>query len=59
MSGRLLVDFDTLPPSQRNAMWRCLMHPEIREYYVDRDRVVPEGSPTCAPPGPPIRMIGP
>ncbi|WP_231964553.1 MULTISPECIES: helix-turn-helix transcriptional regulator [unclassified Mycobacterium] len=41
--ARLLVDFDTLPPSQRNAMWLCLMHPEIREYYVDRDRVVREG----------------
>ncbi|GAB2739646.1 helix-turn-helix domain-containing protein [Amycolatopsis magusensis] len=40
---KLLVDFDTLPPSQRNAMWLCLLHPEIREYYVDRERVVREG----------------
>ncbi|MES4908011.1 MULTISPECIES: helix-turn-helix transcriptional regulator [unclassified Streptomyces] len=40
---RLLMDFDTLPPSQRNAMWLCLMHPEIREFYVDRERVVREG----------------
>ncbi|WP_431523752.1 helix-turn-helix transcriptional regulator [Mycobacterium shigaense] len=40
---QLLVDFDTLPPSQRNSMWLCLMHPQIREYYVDRDRVVREG----------------
>ncbi|MFI1385157.1 helix-turn-helix transcriptional regulator [Embleya sp. NPDC020886] len=39
----LLVDFDTLPPSQRNTMWLCLMHPEIREFYVDRERVVREG----------------
>ncbi|BCL26837.1 transcriptional regulator [Streptomyces aurantiacus] len=39
----LLLDFDTLPPSQRNAMWLCLMHPEIREFYVDRERVVREG----------------
>ncbi|MGW7411996.1 helix-turn-helix domain-containing protein, partial [Streptomyces sp. NPDC054863] len=39
----LLVDFDTLPPSRRNAMWLCLMHPEVRELYVDRDRVVREG----------------
>ncbi|QIB47548.1 helix-turn-helix transcriptional regulator [Streptomyces aureoverticillatus] len=41
--ARLLLDFDTLPPSRRNAMWLCLMHPEIRELYVDRARVVREG----------------
>jgi transcriptional regulator with XRE-family HTH domain len=39
----LLLDFDTLPPSRRNAMWLCLVHPEIREFYVDRERVVREG----------------
>ncbi|MGW5866435.1 helix-turn-helix transcriptional regulator [Streptomyces sp. NPDC055239] len=39
----LLLDFATLPPRQRNAMWLCLMHPGIRELYVDRDRVVREG----------------
>ncbi|WP_328315890.1 helix-turn-helix transcriptional regulator [Streptomyces sp. NBC_00388] len=42
MAG-LLTDFDTLPPEQRNAMWLCLMHPRIRELYVDRERVVREG----------------
>ncbi|SPT57082.1 helix-turn-helix transcriptional regulator [Actinomadura madurae] len=41
--ARLQLDFDTLPPSQRNAMWLCLMHPRIREHYVDRERVVREG----------------
>ncbi|MEV5949181.1 helix-turn-helix transcriptional regulator [Streptomyces sp. NPDC051993] len=41
--ARLLLDFGTLPPLQRNAMWLCLMHPEIREFYVDRERVVREG----------------
>ncbi|MGO4431472.1 transcriptional regulator, partial [Streptomyces sp. MCAF7] len=30
-------------PLQRNSMWLCLMHPEIRELYVDRERVVREG----------------
>ncbi|WP_369222529.1 helix-turn-helix transcriptional regulator [Streptomyces sp. R39] len=40
---RLLMDFGTLPPSRRNAMWLCLMHPEIREFYLDRERVVREG----------------
>ncbi|MFE3186534.1 helix-turn-helix transcriptional regulator [Streptomyces violascens] len=41
--AKLLVDFGTLPPPQRNAMWLCLMHPEIRDFYVDRERVVREG----------------
>ncbi|MFJ2262776.1 helix-turn-helix domain-containing protein [Streptomyces sp. NPDC087844] len=42
MAG-LLLDFGTLPPSQRNTMWLCLMHPEIREFSTDRERVVREG----------------
>ncbi|MFC4890959.1 helix-turn-helix domain-containing protein [Streptomyces beijiangensis] len=41
--ARLLLDFDTLPPSRHNAMWLCLMHPDIRERYVDRERIVREG----------------
>lgn len=41
--ARLLLDFGTLPPRQRNAMWLCLLHPEIRECYVDRARVVRDG----------------
>lgn len=41
--ARLLLDFDTLPPSQRNAMWLCLMHPGMRDFYVDREHVVREG----------------
>ncbi|MGX1854689.1 MmyB family transcriptional regulator [Streptomyces sp. NPDC055299] len=41
--ARRLRDFDTLPPSQRNSMWLCLMHPEIREFSLDRERVVREG----------------
>lgn len=40
---RLLLDFDTLPPSQRNSTWLCLMHPEIREFHVDRERLMREG----------------
>ncbi|WP_434444801.1 helix-turn-helix transcriptional regulator [Lentzea sp. E54] len=39
----LLVDFAALPPSQRNAIWVCLMHPRTRDLYVDRDEVVREG----------------
>src|SRR4051812_6904052 len=41
--ARLLLDFDTLPLSRRNAMWLCLMHPAMRELYVDRERVVRDG----------------
>jgi transcriptional regulator with XRE-family HTH domain len=41
--ARLLLDFDTLPPAQRNAMWLCLMNPKMRGFYVDRERVVREG----------------
>ncbi|MFE0104712.1 helix-turn-helix transcriptional regulator [Streptomyces sp. NPDC059009] len=41
--ARLLLDFDTLPPTQRNVMWLCLMHPLTREFYADRERVVREG----------------
>ncbi|GAA1958743.1 hypothetical protein GCM10009754_31370 [Amycolatopsis minnesotensis] len=40
--AKLLLDFDTLPPPQRNAMWLCLLRPESREFYVDRERVVRE-----------------
>lgn len=40
---RLLVDFETLPPQQRNLMWLCLLDPQIREFYTDRERVVREG----------------
>ncbi|MGW1990459.1 MmyB family transcriptional regulator [Embleya sp. NPDC001921] len=32
---------DQLP--RRNAMWLCLTHPQTRELYVDRERVVREG----------------
>ena len=42
MAG-LLVDLDTLPPKRRNAMWLCLMHPQVSAFYLDRERVVREG----------------
>lgn len=40
---RLLLDFDTLPPSQRNSMWMCLLHPGMRDFFADRERTVREG----------------
>ncbi|MCD2191170.1 helix-turn-helix transcriptional regulator [Actinomycetospora soli] len=42
MAG-LMLDFDTLPPSRRNAVWLCLMHPRLRESYLDREAVVRDG----------------
>ncbi|MCA2218337.1 helix-turn-helix transcriptional regulator [Jidongwangia harbinensis] len=42
--ARLQLDFDTrLPPARHNSAWLCLMRPEMRDYYVDRERVVREG----------------
>ncbi|GAB3826245.1 helix-turn-helix transcriptional regulator [Kribbella italica] len=41
--ARLLLDFDQLPPAQRNAIWLCLLHPGMRDFYVDRDSVVRDG----------------
>lgn len=41
--ARLFLDFGALPPPRRNMMWVCLMHPDMRERYVDRERVVREG----------------
>ncbi|MFD0665192.1 MmyB family transcriptional regulator [Thermocatellispora tengchongensis] len=41
--ARLMLDFDTLPPSQRNVMWLCLIHPPTRAMYADRERVLREG----------------
>ena len=40
--ARLLLDFDTLPPSQRNSARLCLIRPEMRDFYVDRELVVRE-----------------
>ncbi|GAA3947999.1 helix-turn-helix transcriptional regulator [Actinoplanes auranticolor] len=42
--ARLQLDFDTrLPPARHNSAWLCLMRPEMRDYYLDRDQVVREG----------------
>ncbi|SEP75219.1 Helix-turn-helix domain-containing protein [Lentzea xinjiangensis] len=41
--ARLFVDFGALPPGRRNAIWVCLVHPGMRERYVDRGSVVRDG----------------
>ncbi|MFI5777723.1 helix-turn-helix transcriptional regulator [Nocardia sp. NPDC051570] len=41
--SRLMLDLDALPESQRNCMWLCMLHPQRRDFYVDRERIVREG----------------
>ncbi|WP_405446569.1 helix-turn-helix transcriptional regulator [Streptomyces achromogenes] len=41
--ARLLPGFETVPPSRRNAMWLCLMHPEMRGFCADREQVLRDG----------------
>ncbi|WP_234390772.1 helix-turn-helix domain-containing protein [Nocardia suismassiliense] len=41
--SRLIIDFDTVPPRQRNSMWLCLMEPSMRDFYVERERIIREG----------------
>ena len=53
----VLLDFGTLPPSRRNAMWLCLMHPESASSTSTTNASYARESPTCAPPGPPTRKI--
>jgi len=38
----LLLDFDRLPPGERNVAWLCVAHPEFRDFYADRERIVRE-----------------
>jgi hypothetical protein len=42
MSG-LLLDFDELPPGQRNGLWLCLLHPKLRAMFLDRELLIREG----------------
>lgn len=39
----LMLDFGELSYDQRNMMWLCLRHPALRDFYVDRERVIREG----------------
>ncbi|MFY4721558.1 helix-turn-helix domain-containing protein [Streptomyces sp. LaBMicrA B280] len=41
--ARLLPDFEAVPPSRRNAMWLCLLHPAMRGFYADREQVLRDG----------------
>ncbi|WP_298330236.1 helix-turn-helix transcriptional regulator [Haloactinopolyspora sp.] len=41
--AELLTDFSALPAHRRNAVWLCLMHPDITARYLDLDRVRRDG----------------
>ncbi|MER5883650.1 helix-turn-helix transcriptional regulator [Streptomyces sp. NPDC001941] len=41
--ARLLPGFETVPQARRNAMWLCLLHPEMRDFYADREQVLRDG----------------
>lgn len=43
MAGLLVVDFDELPAAHRNGIWLCLLHPAMRNFYLDREEVIREG----------------
>ncbi|WP_455771219.1 MmyB family transcriptional regulator [Streptomyces griseofuscus] len=38
--ARPLPGFEAVPPSRRNAMWLCLLHPAMRGFYADREQVL-------------------
>lgn len=39
----LITDFGALPERQRNSMWLCLLDPSMRDFYVERERIIREG----------------
>jgi len=39
----LMIDFAELPPEHRNTLWLCVLHPAMRDFYRDRERVIREG----------------
>lgn len=41
--ARLLPGFEAVPPSRRNAMRLCLLHPPMRDFYADREQVLRDG----------------
>jgi transcriptional regulator with XRE-family HTH domain len=40
----LLLDFDRMPADEQNVAWLCVAHPDFRDFYVDRERVVRESA---------------
>ncbi|MBD0672396.1 helix-turn-helix domain-containing protein [Streptomyces sp. CBMA156] len=41
--ARLLPGFEAVPPSRRNAMRLCLLHPAMRGFYADREQTLRDG----------------
>ncbi|MBF6324996.1 hypothetical protein [Nocardia cyriacigeorgica] len=38
--SRLLLDIDGPAPTHRNTRRLCLTHPGMREFYLDRDKII-------------------
>ncbi|WP_129663390.1 helix-turn-helix domain-containing protein [Phytoactinopolyspora endophytica] len=43
MSLLMGLDLDAIPQRRRNALWLCIRHPTIRDFYIDREQVIREG----------------
>lgn len=42
MAALMTLDFHELPDRQRNSFWLCMLHPALRDFYRDRERVIRE-----------------
>jgi transcriptional regulator with XRE-family HTH domain len=42
LASLLAIDLAGLPDEQRNGLWLCLLHPAMRSFYLDRERVIRE-----------------
>ena len=39
----LMLDLESVPVPQRNAIWQCILHPPMLEFYRDREQIIREG----------------
>lgn len=39
----LMLDFEKIPPPRRNSLRLCVTEPALRDFYVDRERIIGEG----------------
>lgn len=42
MAALMSVDLDALPHDRRNALWLCMLHPDLRDFFRDRERLTRE-----------------
>ena len=41
--AELMLDFGALPPGRRNTLWVCILHPQLSDFLLDRERAIREG----------------